>query len=107
MSWKAHLEPRPEWAGHRLHILHESGWVNEPTLAVVKHIEMETIKRGQIIPYNEEGFMSPGEVEPFLQAMLDCAWEAGMRPLKFSDHTNELTAVRYHLEDMRKLVKLK
>lgn len=26
-----------------------------------------------------------------------------MRPRGFKDHTNELTAVRYHLEDMRKL----
>ena len=39
----------------------------------------------------------------FLQAMLDVAWEAGLRPASFKDHTNELTAVRYHLEDMRKL----
>lgn len=39
----------------------------------------------------------------FLQAMLDCAWNAGMRPRGFKDHTNELAAVRYHLEDMRKL----
>jgi len=42
----------------------------------------------------------------FLQAMLDAAWEAGFRPKDFKDHTNEFTAVRYHLEDMRKLAKV-
>jgi hypothetical protein len=39
----------------------------------------------------------------FLQAIMDAGWEQGIRPRKFKDHTNELTAVRYHLEDMRAL----
>lgn len=47
-----------------------------------------------------------GDVTGFLQAALDCAWEQGMRPTGFADHTNELKAVRYHLEDMRSLAKV-
>ncbi len=44
-----------------------------------------------------------GDVTGFLQAALDAAWSVGLRPRGFADHTNELTAVRYHLEDMRTL----
>ena len=49
-------------------------------------------------------------VEPsgrdFLQAALDVAWEIGLRPDGYQDHTNELKATRYHLEDMRALAKV-
>lgn len=47
-----------------------------------------------------------GDVTGFLQAALDSAWSLGMRPSGFADHTNELSAIRYHLEDMRTLAKL-
>jgi hypothetical protein len=44
-----------------------------------------------------------GDVTGFLQAAMDEAWRIGLRPTGFADHTNELVAVRYHLEDMRRL----
>lgn len=44
-----------------------------------------------------------GDVTGFLQAAMDCAWEKGLRPKAFKDTQNELIAVRYHLEDMRKM----
>lgn len=47
-----------------------------------------------------------GDVTGFLQAMADLAWEQGIRPSGFKDHTAELGAVRYHLEDMRKIAKV-
>lgn len=46
------------------------------------------------------------DAKAFLQAALEAAWEMGLRPKSFADHTNELTAVRYHLEDMRALAKV-
>jgi len=49
----------------------------------------------------------PGEVNAFLQAMLDAAWEQGLRPQGYVEKTDELAAVRYHLEDMRHLAKVK
>ena len=49
---------------------------------------------------------APRDVRGFLQAALDAAWEMGLRPKGFADHANELTAVRYHLEDMRALAKI-
>jgi hypothetical protein len=47
------------------------------------------------------------ETEDFMRAIMDAAWKMGIRPTGFSDHTNELSAVRFHLEDMRKLAKVK
>lgn len=40
----------------------------------------------------------------FLQALADAAWEAGIYPRQIKDKQDELTAVKYHLEDMRKIV---
>lgn len=44
-----------------------------------------------------------------LRKIFEALWADGMRPSDFNakDHANELTAVRYHLEDMRKLAKVK
>jgi hypothetical protein len=49
------------------------------------------------------------DINGFLQAAMDVAWEIGIRPTG-ADYTNansEIAAVRYHLEDMRKLAKVK
>lgn len=51
---------------------------------------------------------SPTEdIKGFLQAALEMAWEIGLRPNSHHDNSDELAAVRYHLEDMRKLAKVK
>lgn len=47
------------------------------------------------------------DVEGFLRGAMQAAWDLGMRPKGFEDHNNELTAVRYHLEDMRLLAKVR
>lgn len=47
------------------------------------------------------------EMDGFLLTMLELAWSRGLRPKGFADFTNEITAVRYHLEDMRTLAGLK
>ncbi len=41
--------------------------------------------------------------------MLDTAWKIGMRPEGYDvkDSTAEIAAIRYHLEDMRLLAKVK
>lgn len=50
---------------------------------------------------------SSPDVNGFLQAALEVAWEIGLRPQGYADPANELTATRYHLEDMRTLAKLR
>lgn len=50
------------------------------------------------------GVFSAWSVEQFLQAMSDAAWDIGIKPKQLESHSDELKAVRYHLEDMRSLV---
>ena len=45
------------------------------------------------------------EIDELLQAIMDCAWQRGLRPKKFDPSAGELAAVKAHLEDMRKLAK--
>ena len=42
----------------------------------------------------------PGASE-LIQAILDAAWEGGMRPRGFSDIKNETAALREHLSDLK------
>ena len=47
------------------------------------------------------------EIEDFndpLQAFMDALWNFGYRPYNKENYANELTATKYHLEDMRSLV---
>jgi hypothetical protein len=44
------------------------------------------------------------ENEAFLQAMMDAAWERGLKPAGYRNDNPQLDAIKYHLEDMRKLV---
>lgn len=67
----------------------------------------QPIERGIAVdvPLLEESWEDDGvgDVTGFLQAAMDAGWEMGLRPAGARDHTNELKAVRYHLEDMRAL----
>jgi hypothetical protein len=45
-----------------------------------------------------------GDGEAFLQACLDHAWEIGLRPSGFNDTTQQVAAIKSHLNDMRALV---
>jgi hypothetical protein len=40
----------------------------------------------------------------FMQALLNHAWDIGLRPAGFNDAKLETGAIKYHLEDMRRLV---
>lgn len=51
-----------------------------------------------------------GDIHGFLQAAMDAAWKEGLRPEGYTppaDPAPELAALRYHLEDMRTLAKLR
>lgn len=41
--------------------------------------------------------------QEFLQAALDAAWDAGLRPAGYLDTRESMKATQAHLEDMRKL----
>jgi len=50
--------------------------------------------------------MSPCIVQPpeFAHRMIDALWDAGFRPSKQIEEASQVVAIKYHLEDMRKLV---
>ncbi len=85
--------------------------------SLVKPFELELLTPGSpyaglpsmgVQPGSWETDTSPLEdVRGFLQAAMDQAWEIGLRPTGHTDNSSELAAVRFHLEDMRTLAKVK
>lgn len=102
-GWKAFARYEPSMAAHSFFIERS----DENGRSFVKSIELEKVGRHGVVSMPHEQAIPPDEVEDFLRAMMNAAWEIGLRPNGFDDHTNELTAVRYHLEDMRTLAKVK
>lgn len=82
-------------------------WVREKRFnGETFNLKIETIKSSEL-GFEAEPFISahnpnftPNE---FVQAILDTAWENGMRPKGFKDTLNEVTALKEHLADMRRL----
>lgn len=112
--WSFFVDDRPWDGGRRLFMRVMSrdpetgrsrrGYVAPPALTfVAEGLPHDTPTLTQTREDLEDGV---GDVNGFLQAALDAAWELGMRPTAYADHTNELKAVRYHLEDMRTLAKV-
>lgn len=104
--WKAYLESQP-WNMRRcLHIVREE---QDRKLGVVQELGFESIQEGMIATRGGGilGDSSLEEVDDFLRAIMDVAWDAGIRPTGVEDHTNELKATRFHLEDMRLLAKVR
>lgn len=102
MTWKADFEEKP-WSGERnLRI-----WRAFPDrIEVLQPFQFKSYDRHTKVPDDEIALADhydTDEGQAFLQAILDLAWSHGLRPKSFEDHNNELKAVRYHLEDMRRL----
>ena len=110
-GWGIHVDDRP-WLGERRYYLTRTSpdgagrsylHVVEPlTIRVVEH-ETPLPEQATFTETREEdldGFTS------FLQAVMDVAWERGVRPAGFDtkDPAGEIGAMRFHLEDMRALV---
>lgn len=71
--------------------------------AIVTKLEFYKLELGQIPPF-EGGWIidnGVGKQADFLQAMLDGAWEAGLRPTGYSNVSEAMRASDKHLQDMR------
>lgn len=103
-GWRFFIDYQPWNDLRRLFIVHRSQGKN----ARVRPLTLEVVDPGLLVdaPTLDGTWESNFGVEGFMQAALDAAWEMGLRPTGFADHTNELKAVRYHLEDMRALAKV-
>ena len=100
--WEFWAQWMPEIAGHKFAMIRRDG----DQRSIVTQMVLEDIPRHGLISTDAQ-VINPDEVESFLQGALDFAWELGLRPKGAKDMTNELKAVRYHLEDMRLLAKVR
>lgn len=105
--WKVHLENLVATGqpGYRMYVMRERS--SEQTDIMLPSPALKTVDRGSFIDHNEawlDDSSGVGQnVRGMLQAMSDAAWEIGIKPKQIEDHTSELKATKYHLEDMRTL----
>ena len=102
MTWRVHIEDQPWRLSSRIRTTRDR---QDGGYDVVLPLTLQTVEAGLVGPENDGllGEVRRPEAEAFLQSIMNAAWEIGIRPTEFTDHTNELTATRYHLEDMRSL----
>ncbi len=69
-----------------------------------KEAEMGATAAPALVETREERLDNLGDVTGFLQAVVNAAWDHGIRPDAMTDRAGELGATKAHLEDMRTLV---
>lgn len=97
-GWQIFARLEPMYMGHSLVMIHE----DHLGRSYVKSLAMEKLDRHGHTDQSQQAIPHK-DVEDFLRAMMDAAWELGIRPTGYENHANELNATRYHLEDMRQL----
>lgn len=106
ISWRAYIQQRPWLDSEVLHVVRDT--LERGKIGYAR-ISFEEIPEGGVFP-DDNGILKeckPQETREFLQAICNAAWEIGIKPSQIEDQRNELNAVRYHLEDMRTLAKLR
>lgn len=106
-GWQFWVDHQP-WSGgkHDLRITRVSP---DGTRGAIVEFKMIDAPEGLAVPIVETHTREAHEdgIRSFLQAALDAAWDAGLRPYNYEDTRQEIAAVRYHLEDMRVLAKVR
>jgi hypothetical protein len=92
-SFKFHISRSNEWLGYTVYIKTNDGIVTD-----IKMTVDNSIQKGTYIP--------PPLVldEKSAQNLLQELWNAGLRPNNGEGTSAQVDALKYHLEDMRKLV---
>jgi len=102
MTWKCYI--RDEFATDRRDVALVQDGIDGRT-TYVTNIELKNVDQGEVIsPFVS---MRKHETNGILQAIVDEAWQAGIKPRQLEDATNELKATKFHLEDMRLLAKVR
>lgn len=104
MTFRFHLDFRSYGAGYSLAIIEKR---RDGARAFLQPFIWKSVGEGFTIPESEAYALrddyDQDKVREFLQAAADAAWEIGIKPKQMADHSSELKATKYHLEDMRKL----
>lgn len=66
-------------------------------------LTMKPLADGEFVTPTFSG-QGENDGQEFLQAVLDHAWEAGLRPKGFLDTPNQIAALKDHLADLRSIV---
>jgi hypothetical protein len=69
-----------------------------------KTVDFGAVSEPVLSETHEERADNLGDVTNYLQAIVNAAWEHGIKPEAMKDHRGELGATKAHLEDMRALV---
>jgi hypothetical protein len=108
-GWRAFARYNLNSDGHDLYVAWrgQDRKVHAVSLAFTETagLPMDAPTIGDAAGWTSEGV--GGDSRGFLQCIMDAAWELGLRPKRLAEHQSELAAVRFHLEDMRKLAKVK
>lgn len=102
MSWKVHIETIFRERKKEVYIISEdpSGDIRTSVLPFV----FKDTKSGPVYEPMEPALKANSEmVDSMLQAIVDAAWEEGIKPRQIEDLGGELKATKYHLEDMRRM----
>ena len=108
IQWRAHAIQTPNWdiKGFKLFMMRDAlPPAKQPhKIQVVTGFSCQDVPEFGELP-ESAAFLPPHEATVFLQGMLDCAWQAGLRPtMGNTDNDAEKAAMKFHLDDMRKLV---
>jgi len=110
---KVHLESllKVGMIGYRMYVAKE-GYGGRSVLMLGSSLTLKTLEPYSVVS-DKEAFLDDAKfgyggsndfpVQDYLQAVVDAAWEVGIKPKQLEDQKNELSAIRYHLEDMRKI----
>ena len=107
-KWKVRIVDEPHCNETKIYIYRDCGnrreFIVDLSKQVIKSYEMGTlIKTNDLTPTIVVGWMGGGEL---LQAIADGLCENGIKAKQAPVVQNELDATKYHLEDMREIVKV-
>ena len=96
MTWKAQTTFDSSMFKQTLRIARFSG--ESDVVSYVAGLTLIDVPAGEVPPADAVALIGDLDVTAFLQAMMDAAWDAGLRPSRAQDERH----MKAHLEDMRR-----
>lgn len=97
---KAYIETS-FFEGTRIHIAALEG---DKMVAIAQPLVMQSVGEDSHGVNHPPCITLPNRDNSLLQSLVDQAWDMGIRPRFAQETTPEVNAVKYHLEDMRRIV---
>ena len=101
-GWNVIIKYAPEWDGVNVWLVHKAG--NQKTVVNSVDLTMTTTLEPNLEPPEPTLRFNGHDSTQFLQGLTDGLVEAGFKPDAIKVADERVEAIKYHLEDMRKLV---